>query len=308
MKEKSTISSIKRLSVVFGIILLFSTLEVSILGCSTYKQYKQDAGNLCSTKVITRLPVEKSNDENMRIYPLPGELITKEHLTGLPETMQQYLIKSGVLGQTMVSTVQLRQTGKIRTAKDGKWMKLKAVETYNIELSEFLWYADVKMNPLFSLTGYDRFQDGHGSMKIKVLDLFSVVDASGPSMDQGGMMRYLNELMWLPMGYLHPSVSWGYSNDNSVEVSITIKETTVSGLIEFNNENLPVNFTAKRFMDDGKGQPTLETWTTPLDSWREYHGVILPEHGFASWMLEAGEFKYIELTIEDVEFGVTDIY
>ncbi len=308
MIEKITLNSLKRLIILPGILILFFSLEVSILGCSTYKQYKQDAENLCSPAAVPGSPAVQPDEGKGRIYPLPGEIITTDHFTGLPEIVQRYLNETGVAGQKMVSTVQLRQTGKIRTALDAPWMKVKSVETYNIELSEFLWYADVKMNPIISLTGYDRFQNGHGSMKIKMFDIFSVVDASGPSIDQGGMMRYLNELMWLPMGYLHPSVSWGYSDDKSVEVSLTIKKTTVSGLIEFNNESLPVNFTAKRYMDDGKGKPTLETWTTPLDSWREYHGVILPEHGFASWMLEDGEFKYIELTIEDVEFGVDEIW
>jgi len=306
--ENITLTSLKRLTILPGILILFCSLEVSILGCSTYKQYKQDAEKLCSPAAIHGIPEVQPDEGKGRIYPLPGEIITTDHFTGLPEIVQRYLNETGVTGQKMVSTVQLRQTGKIRTAPGSPWMKVKAVETYNIELSEFLWYADVKMNPIIRLTGYDRFQDGHGSMKIKMFDLFSVVDASGPSIDQGGMMRYLNELMWLPMGYLHPSVSWGYSDEKSVEVSITINETTVSGIIDFNNDALPINFTAKRYMDGEKGKPTLETWMVPIDSWREYHGVILPEHGFASWLLKDGEFQYIELTIEDVEFGADEIW
>lgn len=308
MKEKMNLSSIKRLLGLFGIFTFFVIMEVGVIGCTSFRSYKQDAENLCSTKDVAGLPVAQSNELEGRHYPLTGEIITTEHLFGLPEIVQRYLKETGVVGQTMVSTVQLRQTGKIRTAPDAPWMKVKAVETYNIELSEFLWYADVKMNPFVWLAGYDRFQDGHGVMKIKMYDLFSVVDASGPSIDQGGMIRYLNELMWLPMGYLHPSVSWGHGDEKSVEVSITINEMTVSGIIDFNNDALPINFTAKRFMDDGKGRSSLETWMVPIDSWREYHGVILPEHGYASWMLEDGEFQYIELTVEDVEFGVNEVW
>ena len=278
------------------------------MGCSSFNQYKKDTENLCSTKVNTGLQAAPSDVGRERIYPLPGDIITEEHLSGLPEIVQRYMIESGILGQTMVSTVQMRQTGKIRTAPDAPWMKVKAVEIYNIERSNFLWYADVKMNPFIRLTGYDLLQDGHGSMKIKLFDLFPVVNATGPSIDQGAMMRYLNELMWLPMGYLHPAVSWNQQEEKSVEVSMNINNITVSGILEFNDNALPINFTAKRYMDDGKGGSSLEAWMTPLDSWREFHGVILPEHGYASWMLEDGEFQYIELTVEDVQFGVEDIW
>ncbi len=304
MRETRTLSDLKGLLILFAIIIL----EVSLMGCSTFKQYKQDAENLCRTKAGIELPTLQTDEGEGRIYPLSGEIITTDHIAGLPEIVQRYLNETGVVGQTMVSTVQLRQTGKIRTAPDAPWMKVKSVETYNIKRSEFLWYADVKMNLFIRLTGYDSFQDGHGSMKIKIYDLFSVVDASGPSIDQGGMIRYLNELMWLPMGYLHPSVSWGYADERSAEVSVTINDMTVSGIIDFNNDALPINFRAKRYMDDGKGKSSLETWMVPIDSWREYHGVILPEHGYASWMLEDGEFQYIELTLEDVEFGVDKIW
>jgi Family of unknown function (DUF6544) len=288
----------------FMILMMLFLLEIIMIGCTSFNQYKNESENICKTKY----EVLQNDTQKGRIYPLPGETITTAHLSGLPEIIKRYLKSSGLVGQKMVSSVQIRQTGKIRTKPDNNWMKVKAVETFNIGSSEFLWYADVRMNPFISLTGLDVFKDGHGSMKIKIYDLFSVVDASGPSIDQGGMIRYLNELMWLPMAYLHPSVNWAEEDKNSIEVSLTINGTKVSGIIEFNNDSLPINFEAKRYMDDGKGQPSLETWTTPLDSWREYHGIILPEHGYATWQLENGEFRYIELTLEDVEFGVTEIW
>lgn len=178
------------------------------------------------------------------------------------------------------------------------------------------WYAygfnssvtSDRKNPFVFLTGYDSFLCGHGSMKIKMYDLFSVVNASGYSIDQGGMVRCLNELMWLPMGYLYPSVSLGQADDFSAEVILKVDEMTVSGIIDFNSAGMLTNFTAKRYMDNGNGEQSLEAWRVPIDSFREYHGVILPEHGYASWMLEDGEFEYIELTLEDIEYGIGDIW
>ena len=259
-----------------AIFIVTIIMEVSLMGCTSFKQYKQEAENMCSTKTSAELSKTQSEKEEERIYPRDGDLITTDHLNGLPEIVQHYLVESGIVGQTMVSTVQLRQTGKIRIKPDASWMEVNSVETFNIELSEFKWYADVKMNPLVRLTGYDKLQDGKGAMRIKLYDIITVVDASGPSFDQEAMVRYLNELMWLPKGYLHPAVKWRTISSKTVEVSLSINGITVSGIIEYNN----------KYMDDGKGNTSLEKWETPIDSWREYHGVILPEHGYASWMME----------------------
>lgn len=168
MQEEKSLSSKKKFPGLPGIFTLFVILEVGVIGCTSFKNYKQDAEKLCNTDAAVEIQAVQSNKLNGRNYPLAGEIITAEHLLGLPEIVQRYLNESGVIGQTMVSTVQLRQTGKIRTAPEASWMKFKAVEIYNIELSEFLWYADVKMNPFLWLTGYDRFQNGHGEMKIKI--------------------------------------------------------------------------------------------------------------------------------------------
>lgn len=288
--------------------ILSILLEVSFMGCTSFGKYRQDAEKFTGSDYVKLKPVLSSSIDTGRVYPQAGEIISEKHLEGLPEIVKNYLRESKVVGIPMVSTVQLRQTGRLRTSPEGKWMQVKAVEIYNIEGSEFLWYADVKMNPLVLLTGYDSFLGGHGSMKIKMYDLFSVVDASGYSIDQGGMVRYLNELMWFPMGYLHPSVSWGKADNFSAEVILTVDEMTVSGIIDFNSDGMLTNFTAKRYMGNGKEEPSIETWEVPMDSWREYHGVILPEHGYASWMLEDGKFEYIELTLEDIEFGIGDIW
>ncbi len=274
-------------------------------GCAGFKTYKKDVENFQSDGNAAN-NIENNSDQ--LTYPVADEIIRPEHLENLPDIVQRYLTNTGILGTKMVSTVQLRQSGKIRTKPGAQWMNLKAVETYNIELSGFIWYAEVKMNSFVWMTGYDNFQNGRGKMKIKLYDLFPVVNASGESIDQGGMIRYLNELMWFPMGFLHPSVTWGKETKNSIEVMLTIRDRTVSGTFEFSREGIPINFTAKRYMDDGKGNASLETWITPMDSWRVYSGLTLPEHGYAAWVLDSGEFRYIELKVEDVEFGTDSIW
>ncbi len=284
--------------------ILLILVEVIMLVCTSQKNYIKDVKTIISDREFN---TSITNNPN-RSYPELGEKITESHITGLPEIVQKYLITTGIIGQSMVSTVQVKQSGAIRTSKDGSWLVFKAVEAYNIKNSEFVWYTEVKMNPIIWMTGTDSFRNSKGHMKIKIYDLFPVVNATGESIDQGAMVRYLNEFMWFPMGYLQPSITWKEIDDKSVKVTLTSGETSVSGIIEFNDKAMPINFTAKRLMDNGKEKATMETWITPLDSWREFSGLTIPDHGYASWLLDSGEFKYIEIKVEDIEFGVNDVW
>ena len=54
------------------------------------------------------------------------------------------------------------------------------------------------MNPLMAVVGRDKYVNGRGEMLIKILGLLPVVDARGPEMDQGTMLRYLAEMTWFP--------------------------------------------------------------------------------------------------------------
>ena len=64
-----------------------------------------------------------------------------------------------------------------------------------------------------SFLGRDAFLQGQGHMLIKILGWIPVADASGPTTDQGTMLRYLGETVWFPAGALHPAIAWEQIDD-----------------------------------------------------------------------------------------------
>jgi len=50
------------------------------------------------------------------------------------------------------------------------------------------------------------YRDGKGNMQIKLGTIFPIANATGEEMDQGSMMRYLNEMMWFPTAFLRENI------------------------------------------------------------------------------------------------------
>ena len=51
---------------------------------------------------------------------------------------------------------------------------------------------------LLPFEGRDKYQDGHGSMLIKLLKLFTVADAKGKEMDGSGLVTVQQKPYWYP--------------------------------------------------------------------------------------------------------------
>lgn len=241
--------------------------------------------------------VEKLLEQSKGLKP---KVVTEEDIRGLPEPVQRYLRYSQAIGKEKTRTVRLKQKGTLRQREGQKWMPFEAEQYYTTEPPGFIWYATAKAGPLW-VKARDMFYDGKGNMLIKLLSLIKIADASGPEMDQGALVRYLNEAMWFPTAYLSDYIKWEPLDSNSAKATMSVKGMTASATPYFNEKGEVTNFIAERYAMEG-GKFALRTWSTPIQGYREINGVRIPNKGYAAWNLSSGEFKYIELEITDIEY------
>jgi len=231
----------------------------------------------------------------------PGTVVTAEMIRSLPEPVQRYLAYSGVLGKQIPRTVRLKQIGKIRQGEKSAWMKLEAVEYYSTTPPGFIWKAFLPTKRFPMTLGRDAYIEGQGSMLIKMLSLIPLVNATGGQVDQGAMMRYLNEMSWFPAAFLGNNITWKAIDDRSAEVTLTHQGKSASATMYFDKEGKPINFVAKRYRMVGK-RYDLETWSTPFTGYGELEGLKLPVRGKAVWILKEGDLAYVELEITELEY------
>jgi hypothetical protein len=230
------------------------------------------------------------------------DIVQEESIVGLPEPVQRHLRYAGIVGKERVNTVRLRQTGYIRQKREQKWMRFIATQYYTVNPPAFLWSGRVKFGPLTTLTIKDKYYQGKGNMKVKLFSFFKVVDADGPEIDQGTMLRYLNEAMWFPSVYLEDYVKWEALDSSTAKATMSYQGVTASAILYFGEQGEITNFVAERYMTiDGEYQ--LETWSTPITGYGEIRGVRIPMKGCGVWSLSDGEFEYIKLSIDDIEYN-----
>lgn len=228
--------------------------------------------------------------------------ISEEDISGIPEPVQRYLRYSKVIGHENISCVRLKQQGFIKMNPNGKWIPLEAEEYYTVDPPALLWYCRAKMMPLLTFEAVDRYVDNTGWMQGKLLSFVKVVDASGTEMDQGAMMRYFNEMIWFPTSFISDKVKWTPMNANKAKGTFSYGGKSVSAYFHFDDHGRLTNFVADRYrsVEDGF---VLEKWSTPVHTYEEHGGLILPTAGEAVWQLDSGDFSYIRLKISDVKYN-----
>lgn len=230
------------------------------------------------------------------------KVITDDMLQDLPPPVQRYLRYSGVVGKPWINTVSLRQIGQMKSNPQGKWFSIMAEEFYSVNPPRFIWQVWSPRNWLPIIHGRDKYENGKGQLLIKLVSLFPVASTKGEELDQGAMIRYLNEMMWFPTAFLSDSISWKAIDEKSAEVTFTVKDKSVNAIMYFDSEGKLINFVTKRYMSKGTGF-SLETWETPISDYGEINGFNLPTKGSAIWKLEGGDYKYIDISISEIKYN-----
>jgi hypothetical protein len=224
-------------------------------------------------------------------------------LQNLPEPVQRYLTYTGVIGQPWINTAHVKYAGRFRLAADRPWMPVTATQYYTTNPPSFVWNARFKIAGLPLVGGHDTYKGGHGHMFGKAVGLFTVFDARGEEIDQGTMLRYLNEMTWFPIAFLGQNITWQGVDDHSAQVTFTDCGKSVSARLFFDNAGRLTDFTAMRYREH-RGQYSLDPWSTPMTQYGVFAGLNLPIRGQAVWSLPSGDLPYADLKLTEIEYNV----
>ena len=228
-------------------------------------------------------------------------VLTADAIAHLPDPVQRSLHRSGLVDMPIPTAVAVSQKGAIRTSPSGRWLRFTAEENYLLDQPGFVWNARLTSAGVPVGRAVDSLEDGRGRMHVRILGLINVVDATGQEMDQGSLLRWLNETMWFPAVWASEVISWEPIDDQSAAASISAGGLTVQGEFRFDTEGRLVDFRADRYRDV-KGSFEMTPWSTPLTEHAIFDGVELPSYGTAVWDLPDGDFEYIQIRLTDVRY------
>lgn len=229
--------------------------------------------------------------------------VTEEDLLKVPPVIRKWLVRSNVTGKPVYQTVNLKQTGEMKTTPDGKWMDFEAEQWSNTLKPEFIWKTNVSMFPGIFMSGRDKLINGEGNMLIKLLSIFTVVDSKSPEINQGACLRYLGELVWYPYAALNKIYFWEEIDPVTAKIILKQGDISASGIYKFTEEGDFLSFEAKRYYERKEGA-TLENWyVTVIDNgYKNFQGIRIPAKLSVIWKLEEGDFNWMNLEITDIRY------
>lgn len=231
----------------------------------------------------------------------PG-LIAEAQVFALPEPMQRYLRYAAVVGKEPIRTVRLTQHGVMRTQPGQKWMPLVAEQYVTTTSPAFFWHATMRPFPLVRISATDRFSEGHGNMRIKLLSVITVGNAHGPELDQGELQRYLAEMIWYPTAWLSDTIEWQIIDAYSAKATIRESNVMASVVLHVNEQGQLTHVTADRYKEE-HGHYLLAPWSGQCHAYQEVDGMRIPTKIEITWHLASGDFAWFRVEITEIEYN-----
>lgn len=182
----------------------------------------------------------------------------------------------------------LQQRGDMRLDPDGPWLPFTAEQTIDADTTGFVWHARVRMAPLVTAVVEDAYENGQGRLDAKIWGLFSVAHARGVDVDRGEAERYLAELPWCPLAFLHnPGLQFEERDGDVVRVWVHDPDTYVD--LQFDSEGDIVGArTTTRMRGD-----VVQPWAGRFRDYRDVGGGLrAPSAGEVWWEVEGEPFVY----------------
>ncbi len=220
-----------------------------------------------------------------------SEIIKKNDLDSLPELLQNYLLKVGILNKSIQANLVLVQHGGIRKYPSRKWLTFNAKQYMSVNQLAFIWKARS-----FPMLVRDKFMDGKGEMKINLLGIKNIEVATGPKIDQGSLTRYLGELPIYPNALLDNRIKWEAISNNSLKATMQVKNVIADGIFYFDENGLITSFKTKRYMLD-----SLNDFTGTFENYKDIDGLLIPTELTAIWNLDDEDYPYFKCKVVDYE-------
>lgn len=247
------------------------------------------------------------NRINSKNSPQPYIIVRTNMLHHLPVPVRRWLEVSNIVGKPITQSAFLHQKGEMKTEPDGKWIPFVAEQYTTVNNAAFIWKTEIQSSPFLVISGLDKFDNESGSMTMELYNLFTIFKSSGPTTDQGSLLRYLAEICWIPSAALNHNIQWEQIDSVSARATIQSGQTKVSGIFIFNLNGDFDRFEADRYYIKGKEKPRLEKWVVTIvpGAYKLFDGIRIPCKSEITWRLKEGEYNWLRLELTDIDYNIS---
>jgi hypothetical protein len=222
-------------------------------------------------------------------------------LNGLPQGARLYLQHAIKPGTPLASAVRLRMHGEIKL---NAWYPFSAEQVIAWERG-FIWQATVRMRGI-PVRGSDRFIDGEGHMRWKLLGLLPLMSASGPDISRSAAGRINLESIWLPSTLAVNNTSWEDPEESHLQAQFTAhgEEAKIDCRIECDGRLRSINM--PRWGNPGGLEFDYYNCGGLVEEEKTFGGYTIPSGMRVGWHfgteLFDSEGEFFRVTIDDASY------
>ena len=226
--------------------------------------------------------------------PAPA-VFTEAELDGLPQAVRRHLQAEIALGTPLATSARLGMRGQLKL---GRWLPFWA-EQVLAPHHGFYWAARVAG----LISGFDRYLDGQGELRWKLLGVVPVTQTEGPDVARSAVGRAAGEAMWLPTALLPRfGVGWEAADDRHVTARFGLNRVAVNLHYGLEEDGRIRSVVFDRWGDpDRSGAWGLYRFGGEVTGYRTFGGLTVPSAGRIGWFYGTdrwpkGEFFRFQLT------------
>jgi Family of unknown function (DUF6544) len=141
----------------------------------------------------------------------PAGVFTPEAVGHLPEAAARWLTAAIAPGTSLTRAAVVRMHGLIRI---GEWRAFTATQAVSPSVG-FIWAATARVAAL-PVSGFDRYCNGNGQMRWRLLGAIPVMSAVGPHVDRSAAGRLAAESVLVPTAFDQAAWTPGADADTAV--------------------------------------------------------------------------------------------
>jgi hypothetical protein len=169
-------------------------------------------------------------------------------LDGLPQVVRRHLRAAIGPGRPLATSARLGMRGQLRL---GRWLPFQAEQVLAPQHG-FYWAARVAG----LISGFDRYLDGQGELRWKLLGVVPVTQAEGPDVARSAVGRAAGEAMWLPPALLPRfGVEWQATDDRHVMARFALDGVAVDLHYELEDDGRIRSVVFDRWGDPDRSGP-----------------------------------------------------
>ena len=167
-------------------------------------------------------------------------------LSQLPEPVQRYFKHVLKDGQPYINYVRLKHDGKFKSDLKKEWVDIKGEQYFTTEKPGYIWKGKTAM-----FVARDMYIAGKGRLIATILSLINMVDLQGEQYDQGELLRWLAESVWLPTNLLpSKNLQWAAVDNETATLSFEYNGLSLFYIVNFNSLGEIAQMETQRYMDE----------------------------------------------------------